>query len=734
MITDSLDEKGSFTDIAYEFEEMDFRVVFAEGVKEAKGKIAGDASFDAIVLEWPFKNGKSIIEFIRRRNSSVPLFLLREKDDKASLAPEILEQVSEIADISEDTAPFIAGRIVRLCEEYSNRISPDFFKALLAFASEHEYSWHTPGHTGGTAFLKTAIGLKFYDYFGENMLRSDLSISVDSLGSLLDHSGPIGDSEKYIARVFGADRSYTVTNGTSTSNRVVYAANVSDGDAVICDRNCHKSIEQALTMTGGCPAYLLPERNYLGIIGPIPEEQMRKEALAKLAKKPKLATVTNSTYDGICYNAKKVAALLGASTGKLHFDEAWYGYAKFNEIYADHFAMAGDPADYPKTAPTLFATQSTHKLLAALSQASYIHKREGRAKVPHERFNEAFMMHASTSPLYPIIASNEISAAMMDEAGEFLTTESIREACEFRQEVMRYNKLFSAKVGDWFFKTWNPEKVRDPKTKNVYAFEDAPLKLLTEEQEVWTLKRGEKWHGYKGLKDGYAMLDPIKVSVITPGVKQTGELAKVGIPAALLTAYLENKGIVAEKTADFSVLFLFSLGITNGKWATLLSAMLSFKNDYDSNAPLADVLPKLAKENSERYGGYGLKDLAEEMFGEVKKLGSLSLQNSAFSALPKRDMLPREAYEKLVRGEVSEIPLDEASGKTAATGIVPYPPGIPLLMPGENFGAKSSPFIKYLKALEKFDLKFPGFGHDIHGIKMEGGGYRLSVVRPESKI
>ncbi len=318
------------------------------------------------------------------------------------------------------------------------------------------------------------MGRVFFDYFGENLLRSDLSISVGALGSLLDHSGPIGEHERYAARVFGAHRTYSVTNGTSTSNRVIWAAAVGAGQIALCDRNCHKSIEHSLVMGGGIPQYLVPLRNRYGIIGPIPPERINKQAIAAGIKantlvpagadtKPVYAVITNSTYDGLCYNAKRVQELFEPSVDRIHFDEAWYAYARFNPIYRDRHAMHGDPKDHK--GPTIFATHSTHKLLAALSQASFLHIRDGRGAIPHARFNEAFMMHASTSPFYPIIVSNDVTAAMMDGPGGLaLTSESIEEAVAFRQAMGRVHREF-AKKKEWFFNTWNADRVSVGKGK-----------------------------------------------------------------------------------------------------------------------------------------------------------------------------------------------------------------------------------------------------------------------------
>lgn len=193
-------------------------------------------------------------------------------------------------------------------------------------------------------------------------------------------------------------------------------------DLVLVDRNCHKSILHSIIMTGAIPLYLTPERNELGIIGPIPLSEFSKESIAaKIAASPlargrepkvKLAVVTNSTYDGLCYNAELIKQTLGDSVEVLHFDEAWYAYAAFHEFYDGRYGMGTSRSE---EGPLVFATHSTHKMLAAFSQASMIHVQDGGTrKLDVARFNEAFMMHISTSPQYGIIASLDVASAMME--------------------------------------------------------------------------------------------------------------------------------------------------------------------------------------------------------------------------------------------------------------------------------------------------------------------------------
>ncbi len=732
--------------LALEIQKRDATLITVHTCADAIAIVSSDPSIECLLLKWDFEeslnneSAKSVLDAMRSRNALAPIFLLADRESASNVSIEVMQKADDFIWMLEDTANFISGRIFAATDRYRDQILPPMFKALVNFSQVYEYSWHTPGHTGGVAFLKSPAGRAFFDFFGEQLLRSDLSISVGELGSLLDHSGPIGESEKYMAKVFGSHRSYHVTNGSSTSNRVILMSSVTRGQICLCDRNCHKSAEHSMTMSGATPTYMLPSRNQYGIIGPIMANNLTPEAIREsiqsndLVKnkgdKPVHAIITNSTYDGLCYNVKRVIELLGQSVDRLHFDEAWYGYARFNPMYKDRHAMYGDPAEHDEKRPTVFATQSTHKLLAALSQASMIHIRDGRNPIPHNRFNESFMMHASTSPLYTIIASNDISSAMMDgPGGEALTGDCIKEAVAFRHMMARMNAEFAQK-GEWFANCWQPDAVALG-GKNV-PFHEVPTEMLASGPEAWILRPNAAWHGFGNVEDGYCMLDPIKVSVLTPGMGLDGELKDWGIPASVLTAWLDGRGIVVEKTTDFTILFLFSVGVTKGKWGTLVNAILDFKTDHDENVALERCLPGLWEDHGAFYakkGVRGLKDLVNYMFAVMKEAKTTKNMAAGFSRLPKPDFSPVEAYEYLVRGDVESLTLDQAAGRTVATGVVPYPPGIPLLMPGENFGADNEPFLGYLKALETFDSKCPGFGHDTHGVEVEDGKYHLLCIK-----
>ncbi|MDN6090112.1 MAG: arginine decarboxylase, partial [Enterobacterales bacterium] len=524
------------------------------------------------------------------------------------------------------------------------------------------------------------------------------------------------------------------------SNRAVMSAVVGEGQFALCDRNCHKSIEQGLVMTGGIPVFFIPTRNRFGIIGPIPKSQFQPESiqqkidahpLKQLAVDPKpvYSVVTNCTYDGMCYNAKQAQDLLAESVDTIHFDEAWYAYARFNPLYRDRFAMRGNPAEHDAAGPTVFATQSTHKLLAALSQASYIHIRNGKKPIEHSRFNESYMLQSTTSPLYAIIAANEIGAAMMDDQqGEALTQEVIDEAVDFRLALAKVHAAFAAK-GEWFFSPWNAPDVIDAETGKKVPFMSASKQQLTTDPECWVLRPGENWHGFEQLEDDWCMLDPIKAGILVPGMGDDGEMQETGIPAAVVTAFLYQHGIVPSRTTDFMVLCLFSVGITKGKWGTLINVLIEFKKHYDSNTPLSVCLPDLAASHAENYAGMGMKDLCDEMFAYMKTSQMDKLQAAAFSHIPTPVKLPRAAFQDHMAGRCELLSLDKLAGRISAVGVIPYPPGIPIVMPGESFGTTEQPWLQYIYSIAQWGKKFPGFEKELEGAELKDGQYYIWALK-----
>ncbi|MBD9416185.1 lysine decarboxylase [Pseudomonas sp. PDM16] len=654
-----------------------------------------------------------LIRVARVRAPQLPIFALGEQVTIENAPAEAMADLNHLRGILylyEDTVSFLARQVARAAHNYLDGLLPPFFKALVQHTAQSNYSWHTPGHGGGVAYRKSPVGKAFHQFFGENTLRSDLSVSVPELGSLLDHTGPLAEAEARAARNFGADHTFFVINGTSTANKIVWHSMVGRDDLVLVDRNCHKSILHSIIMTGAIPLYLCPERNELGIIGPIPLSEFSKESIqAKIdasplargrAPKVKLAVVTNSTYDGLCYNAEMVKQALGDSVEVLHFDEAWYAYAAFHEFYAGRYGM-GTQCD--EHSPLVFTTHSTHKLLAAFSQASMIHVQDGGARqLDRDRFNEAFMMHISTSPQYGIIASLDVASAMMEgPAGRSLIQETFDEALSFRRALANLRQNLA--TDDWWFSIWQPEQAggEDVQTGD------------------WLLAPNADWHGFGEVAEDYVLLDPIKVTLVMPGLSADGKLAESGIPAAVVSKFLWEHGLVVEKTGLYSFLVLFSMGITKGKWSTLLTGLLEFKRLYDANVPLTEALPSIAREGGARYAGMGLRDLCDQLHGCYRENATAKALKRMYTVLPQVTIKPADAYDKLVRGEVEAVPIEQLEGRIAAVMLVPYPPGIPLIMPGERFTTETRSIIDYLQFARTFDSQFPGFDADVHGLQRE---------------
>ncbi|MBL8539884.1 MAG: lysine decarboxylase, partial [Betaproteobacteria bacterium] len=410
---------------------------------------------------------RAFVEEIRWRNADIPIFLYGETRTSRHIPNDVLRELHGFIHMFEDTPEFVARYIVREARVYLDSLAPPFFRALTHYAQDGSYSWHCPGHSGGVAFLKSPVGQMFHQFFGENMLRADVCNSVDELGQLLDHTGPVAASERNAARIFGCDHLFFVTNGTSTSNKIVWHSTVAPGDVVVVDRNCHKSVLHAITMTGAVPVFLMPTRNHFGIIGPIPLAEFKPEnilrkinanPLAREGGKPRILTITQSTYDGVVYNVETIKAMLDGHIDTLHFDEAWLPHAAFHPFYAGMHAIGRDRPACRES--MVISTQSTHKLLAGLSQASQILVQDSATRrLDRDVFNEAYLMHTSTSPQYAIIASCDVAAAMMEPpGGTALVEESIQQALDFRRAMRKVDEDFGA---DWWFSVWGPDQLAE---------------------------------------------------------------------------------------------------------------------------------------------------------------------------------------------------------------------------------------------------------------------------------
>ena len=663
---------------------------------------------------------REFVQKIRRKNADIPIFLHGETRTSRHIPNNILRELHGFIHMFEDTPEFIAKNIKREANAYLDSLPPPFFRALTHYAADGSYSWHCPGHSGGVAFLKSPVGQMFHQFFGENMLRADVCNAVEELGQLLDHTGPVAVSERNAARIFNADHLYFVTNGTSTSNKIVWHSAVAPGDVVVVDRNCHKSILHAIIMTGAIPIFLMPTRNNFGIIGPIKKSEFSwKNIQQKINEnpfiknkqnvKPRLLTITQSTYDGILYNVEEIKTLLDGKIDVLHFDEAWLPHAAFHDFYGDYHAIGADRN--PCQNSMIFATQSTHKLLAGLSQASQILVQDSQQqKLDRDAFNEAYLMHTSTSPQYSIIASCDVAAAMMEQpGGTALVEESIAEALDFRRAMRKIDEEWG---NDWWFKVWGPDDLSEEGI---------------EERDSWMLKADERWHGFGDVSEGFNMLDPIKATIITPGLDVGGDFADdIGIPAAIVTKYLVEHGVIVEKCGLYSFFIMFTIGITKGRWNSLVAALQQFKDDYDKNQPLWRVLPDFVHKFP-LYERIGLKDLCTQIHNVYKQNDVARLTTEMYLSPMIPAMRPADAFAKMAHREIERVKLDDLDGRITAVLLTPYPPGIPLLIPGECF---NQTIIRYLKFARDFNNKFPGFETDIHGlVKREDGKYYVDCVK-----
>ncbi|AUN94286.1 arginine/lysine/ornithine decarboxylase [Pseudazoarcus pumilus] len=666
---------------------------------------------------------RAFVQEIRHRNADIPIFIYGETRTTRHVPNDVLREMHGFIHMFEDTPEFVARYIVREAKNYLETLAPPFFRALTHYAADGSYSWHCPGHSGGVAFLKSPVGQMFHQFFGENMLRADVCNAVEELGQLLDHTGPVAASERNAARIFNCDHLYFVTNGTSTSNKMVWHTTVAPDDVVVVDRNCHKSILHSIIMTGAVPVFLTPTRNHFGIIGPIPLEEFSMEniqkkidanpfARAAAGKKPRILTITQSTYDGVVYNVETIKEKLDGHIDTLHFDEAWLPHAAFHDFYGDYHAIG---ADRPRCKSSMiFSTQSTHKLLAGLSQASQILVQDSETrKLDRDIFNEAYLMHTSTSPQYAIIASCDVAAAMMEPpGGPALVEESLSEAVEFRRSMRKVEAEFGA--SDWWFQVWGPDYLADEGMGT---------------RDDWTLKPSDRWHGFGNLAEGFNVLDPIKATVITPGLNVDGDFAEWGIPAGILTRYLAEHGIIVEKTGLYSFFIMFTIGITKGRWNTMVTELQQFKDDYDGNQPLWRVMPDFIAKYP-RYEKIGLKDLCAEIHSFYKAHDVARLTTEMYLSDMVPAMKPADAFAKMAHREIERVPIDQLEGRVTAMLVTPYPPGIPLLIPGERFNAT---IVRYLQFARDFNAGFPGFETDIHGLVRDERdgvvGYHVDCVK-----
>ncbi len=663
------------------------------------------------------EGGIDVCNHVQTENPDLPVFAFTSSQGDLEIDLDTLKLNLHFMSYKADEAPVMVDRITNAIEEYIEEMLPPFTKALMDYAGQNIYSYCTPGHAGGTAFLQSPVGALFYDFYGANIFKSDLSISMEELGALLDHSGKHKEAEEYIARQYGSDHCYIVTNGTSTSNKMIGMNVVYEGATILVDRNCHKSLTHLMMMTNVTPIYFQPSRNCYGIMGGISKDQFTKESIDKkcqtlserLQKElsfPIYAVITNSTYDGFLYKTDFIKKTLPVKN--IHFDAAWIAYAPFSPIYHNHYGISGEVPDDK----VVYESFSTHKLLAAFSQSATIQVR-GKS-FDADAFNDSFMMHTSTSPFYPIVASTETAAAMMrGRHGEKLINHALKEAFKFRREVERLRKENDQKAEGWFYDILQPESIG----QDIGCF---------------PVTADENWHGLEGDKMDHMSLDPIKITLLTPGLMASGEYEDFGIPACLIAKFLDHHNIVVEKTGPYSLLFLFGIGSDRSKSLKLLNELASFKKGFDENHKIEKILPNLYQEAPRFYRKYRIQDLAQDIHQLYIDSKLCELMDSAYETIPYMSMTPYYARQQIVKQNVTKTKLSDLKGKVASEMVLPYPPGIPLLLPGEMVTEESVEIIQFLETLCKVGDLYPGLETSIHGLNYDDNvGYYTYTIKPD---
>ena len=646
----------------------------------------------------------------------IEIFVLAETDEFDN---EIKNKVHKIIQINELNEEEFSKELNKVADKYEEEILPPFFDVLSEYSRRGNLQFACPGHQGGQYFMKHPAGRAMYEFFGENIFKSDICNADVDLGDLLIHEGPAMSAQTYAAKVYNADKTYFVMNGTSTSNSVVINAIVSPGDLVLFDRNNHKSIyNSALVSNAGKPVYLETSRNPFGFIGGIDahcfdEKYLREEAAKVDSEKAKekrpfrLAVIQLGTYDGTIYNARQVVDKIGHLCDYILFDSAWVGYEQFIPMMRECSPLLLElkPDD-----PGILVTQSIHKQQAGFSQTSQIHKKDSHLRgqkryVDHKRFNNAYMLYASTSPFYPLFAALDVNARMQDgEAGKKLWADCIKVGVEARKDVLERCELLKPFI---------------PPVVNGKPWQDYPTEEIANNIEFFKFYPGEKWHSFEGYGENQYFVDPNKFMLTTPGIDvETGEYEEFGIPATILANYLRDHRVVPEKNDLNSILFLLTPAESTSKMKGLVDHLVRFENLIKEDAPLNEVLPKLYAKYEERYKGYTIRRLCQEMHDFYKKNDAKTYQKLLFRKdyLPEYVINPNEASIELKRNNAKLVPLSDIVGEIALEGALPYPPGVFCVVPGERWNNVAQ---KYFSILEEGINKFPGFAPEIQGVYLE---------------
>ncbi|WP_446028474.1 ornithine decarboxylase [Lelliottia amnigena] len=663
----------------------------------------------AAVIMTVAQSRSGILALLKRTGFQLPVFIFS----------------SEPVEVPEGVVAVISGNAQEFLEleaaacRYEENVLPPFFDTLSQYVAMDNSTFACPGHQHGAFFKKHPAGRQFFEFFGENVFRADMCNADVKLGDLLIHEGSAKDAQKFAAKVFNADKTYFVLNGTSAANKVVTNALLTRGDLVLFDRNNHKSNHHgALIQAGATPVYLEAARNPFGFIGGIDahcfDDAYLRQLIndvapekAKDARPFRLAVIQLGTYDGTIYNARQVIDKIGHLCDYILFDSAWVGYEQFIPMMADSSPLL---LDLNENDPGIFVTQSVHKQQAGFSQTSQIHKKDnhirGQARFcPHKRLNNAFMLHASTSPFYPLFASLDINAKIHEgESGRRLWAECVELGIEARKAIVANCKMIKPFI---------------PPVVAGRPWQDHPTHAIASERRFFSFEPGAKWHGFEGYASEQYFVDPCKLLLTTPGIDaETGDYTDFGIPATILAHYLRENGIVPEKCDLNSILFLLTPAESAEKMAQLVAMLGQFEQHIEDDTPLADVLPSVFNKYPVRYRDYTLRELCQEMHDLYVSFNVKDLQKAMFrkADFPAVMMNPQDANHEYIRGNVELVRISEAEGRIAAEGALPYPPGVLCVVPGEVWGGAVQ---RYFLALEEGINVLPGFSPELQGVYSE---------------
>ncbi|MFJ6923305.1 MAG: putative ornithine decarboxylase [Lactobacillus gallinarum] len=681
---------------------MDFlKIAFGSGVNLSK-----------------IKNWESVPIDRVKNSAEIAAIVIQNKDPNAQKQAQALRDQSgfsiPIIEVDRQVSTADREKIVDLAKNYEQKMVPGFLTDLINFAQAKPISFTTPGHHNGQYYDKHPAGVVFNKFFGKNLMFADTSDTVPQLGDTMTHAGTPLDAEKLAAKTYHADKVYFCTNGTTSANSICASALLSEGDLVLFDRNNHKSLyNSALVMSGAKPVYISTDRNALGLIGEmdpdfLTEDKIRAE-VAKVdpekanAKRPfRLAIVQAETYDGVFYDAKWIVDRIGKLCDYILFDCAWGGFEEFVPImrHLSPLLLNLGPDD-----PGILVTQSLHKQQAGMAQASQILKKDSHIKgqkryVDHKHFNHAYLKFVTSSYAYPLYASLTVNSYVTaGEGNKKWWADTLRMGIEWRQKLLKQSKLFKPLVPD--------------------NFAEIPTADLMNEAKYWNMSQDDDWHGFRKMGSGEAMIDPLKITVKTPGIDvKNAKYEETGIPGAVVAEFLMENHIIRAKNDLNSLLFLLTPGDSQEELDTLLDAFLKFEKYYDEDALVKDVLPFLYQEYPERYHGYTLKQLCQEMHEYYKENKTFVLQQELFAKpnMQNYQMTPAEADQLFKKDQTELVDLEDVVGRTAAEGALPYPPGVFIVAPGEKWGEIDQ---KYFEVLAHAIEKFPGFVPEIQGVYLE---------------